>query len=122
MYLKGDAKLWWRVKYEDMRAGLCRIDTWEDLKKELQTQFLPENVGFIVRRNLRNLRQTGSVQEYVKVFVALMLDLRDMSENDKLYQFMDGLQPWARNELSRRGVMELAVAQTMAERLEDFSP
>ena len=27
MYLKGDAKLWWRVKYEDMKVGICRIDT-----------------------------------------------------------------------------------------------
>ena len=57
----------------------------------------------------------------MKAFATLMLDLCDMNENDTLYQFMEGLQTWARNELPRRRVKELAVAQTMAERLEDFS-
>ena len=31
MYLSGDAKLWWRSRYADIRAGVCQIDTWEDL-------------------------------------------------------------------------------------------
>lgn len=44
MYLTGDAKLWWRTKYDDISNNRCTIDTWEDLKRELKSQFFPENV------------------------------------------------------------------------------
>nr|CAD1839580.1 unnamed protein product [Ananas comosus var. bracteatus] len=122
MYLDGDAKLWWRTRYEDIQEGRCTIDTWEDLKKELKAQFLPENVEFIARRNLRRLQQTGSIREYVKQFSALMLDIRDMSEKDKLFHFLEGLKPWAQAELRRQNIKDLAAAQGAAERLTDYSP
>jgi hypothetical protein len=80
MYFLRDAKLWWRTRYEDIQAGRCVVDTWDDLKRELKV--LPENVEFIARRNLRRLQQTGSIREYVKQFSALMLDIRDMSEKE----------------------------------------
>ncbi|KAA0060454.1 uncharacterized protein E6C27_scaffold22G002810 [Cucumis melo var. makuwa] len=49
MHLSKDAKLWWRSRYIDMQEGRCTIDTWDTLKKELRSQFFPENV----RRKLR---------------------------------------------------------------------
>lgn len=121
MYFLRDAKLWWRTRYEDIQAGRCVVGTWDDLKRELKAQFLPENVEFIARRNLRRLQQTGSIREYVKQFSALMLDIRDMSEKDKLFHFLEGLKPWARAELERRAVQDLASAQAAAERLTDYS-
>ncbi|KAG9438907.1 hypothetical protein H6P81_021205 [Aristolochia fimbriata] len=42
-----------------------------------------------------------------------------MTEKDKLFFFMDGLQPWAEQELQRRGVRHLASALAAAERLVD---
>ena len=47
MYLSANAKVWWRTKYDDIQNGRCTIKTWEDLKRELKTQFLPENVAYI---------------------------------------------------------------------------
>ena len=44
MYLSGDAKLWWRTKYDGIQHGRCTIDNWEDLKRELKAQFFLENV------------------------------------------------------------------------------
>ncbi|KAJ7947141.1 Retrotransposon protein, putative, Ty3-gypsy subclass [Quillaja saponaria] len=102
MYLAGDAKLWWRTKYVDIQDGRCVIDTWEDLRRELKAQFFPENVEYIARRNLRELKQTGTIREYVKRFAGLMLDIRDMSEKDKMFYFLEGLKPWARAELQRQ--------------------
>ncbi|KAJ7947138.1 Retrotransposon protein, putative, Ty3-gypsy subclass [Quillaja saponaria] len=99
MYLAGDAKLWWRTKYVDIQDGGCVIDTWEDLRRELKAQFFLENVEYIARRNLRELKQTGTIREYVKRFAGLMLDIRDMSEKDKMFYFLEGLKPWARTEL-----------------------
>ena len=49
MYLSGDAKLWWRTKYNDIQRNVCTIATWEDLKKELKMQFFPKNVDYIAR-------------------------------------------------------------------------
>ncbi len=93
MYLTGDAKLWWRTKYAERESGHSTINSWDDLKRELKNQFLPENVEFIARRKLRQLRQTGTVRDYVKQFSALMLDIRDMSEKDKLFYFIVVLKP-----------------------------
>ena len=121
MYLTGDAKLWWRTKYNDIQEKRCIINSWQDLKKELKAQFLPENVDYIARRNLRELKQTGTIRDYVKAFSALMLDIRDMSEKDKLFYFLEGLKPWARMELHRQRVLDLATAQSAAERLTDYT-
>ncbi|XP_077242396.1 uncharacterized protein LOC143882895 [Tasmannia lanceolata] len=119
MYLSDDAKLWWRTCYEEIEAGRCIIDSWEDMKRELKAQFMPENVEFIARKNLRRLQQTGSIREYVKKFSTLMLDIKSMSEEDKLFQFMEGLKPWSQTELRRRGVQNLATAMIEAEKLFD---
>ncbi|KAL0462642.1 UNVERIFIED_CONTAM: hypothetical protein Slati_0151800 [Sesamum latifolium] len=74
-----------------------------------------------IRRALRKLEHTGSMQDYVKSFLALMLDIRDMSEKDKLFTFMEGLKPWPRLELQHQWVTDLGSAMTVAERLTDFA-
>ncbi|TYK22735.1 uncharacterized protein E5676_scaffold1163G00650 [Cucumis melo var. makuwa] len=51
MYLCEDAKLWWRSRYMDIQEGRYTIDTWDVLKKELRSQFFPENVEILARRN-----------------------------------------------------------------------
>ena len=121
MYLSGDAKVWWRIKYDDMQHGRCVIATWDDLKREIKTQFFPENVPYLARHQLRELKQTGTVCRYVKKFLGLMLDIKDMSEEDKLFYFLEGLKPWARTDLQRQRVQDLATAQTTAERLTDYA-
>ncbi|ERM93877.1 hypothetical protein AMTR_s00139p00059080 [Amborella trichopoda] len=108
--LTGDAKLWWRTRYEDVQSRPCKIDTWEDLKRELKTQFLPPNVESLSWKSLKKLKQTGSIRDYVKQFSTLMLDIRDMTKKDKLSYFLDGLQLWPEAELQRRLVQDLASA------------
>ncbi|KAL0319928.1 UNVERIFIED_CONTAM: hypothetical protein Sradi_5254300 [Sesamum radiatum] len=50
-----------------------------------------------------------------------MLDIRDMSEKDKLFTFMEGLKSWARLVLQRQRVTDLGSAMAAAERLTDFA-
>nr|CAD1833663.1 unnamed protein product [Ananas comosus var. bracteatus] len=120
-----DMEQYFRVVQPDnkeSKGGRCTIDTWEDLKKELKAQFLPENVKFIAWRNLRRLhQQTGSIRDYVKQFSVLMLDIRDMSKKDKLFDFVEGLKPWAQAELRRQNIKDLVAAQGAAERLTNYS-
>ena len=47
---------------------------------------------------LKRLKQIGAVRDYVKDFSSLMLDIKNMYDEDKLLNFMFGLQGWAHIE------------------------
>ena len=105
---------------DDASAGRPRIETWEALKKELKDQFLPCNTAWVARESLKKLRHTGTVRDYVKDFSSLMLDIKDMSDMDKLFNFLSGLQPWAQAELRRQGIKDLPTAMAAADGLVDY--
>ena len=110
MYLIGDAKLWWGTRVrEDSEPGRSQVVEWETLKKELKDQFLPTNARWLVRESLKGLKHTDSVRDYVKEFSSLMLKIRNMSDEDKLFNFVSRLQGWAQKELQRQGVRDLPV-------------
>lgn len=119
-YLEDDAKLWWKIQVAEIEAGRITIDTWEQMKEAMKKQFFPQNVEYDARRKLRELKHTGAIREYVKSFSACLLQITDMSEKDKFFTFMEGLKPWARNELNRQRVQDLAQAVQVAEGLVDF--
>ena len=77
--------------------------------------FYLENINYLARRKLRDLRQIGTVQDYVKQFRMIMLDIRDMMEKGKLFYFIDGLLWDTVIELQRRRVQKLADMLTVAE-------
>ncbi|KAG6520607.1 hypothetical protein ZIOFF_017666 [Zingiber officinale] len=56
----------------------------------------------------------------VSEFTSLMLDISNMSEEDKLYNFLYGLQPWAQIELRRQNVRDLPGAFIAADALANF--
>ena len=62
----------------------------------------------------------GTVQDYVKEFSSLMLDIKNMSEEDKLFNFVYGLQAWAQTELRRQGVKDLPATMATADCLVDY--
>ncbi|KAL2925724.1 MAGUK p55 subfamily member 7 [Bienertia sinuspersici] len=103
MFLSEDAKLWWRSRCEsDRSAGLPPIETWEGMKGELRRHFLPNNTSWVAREKLRNLKHVTTIRDYVKEFMSLLLDIKGMSEEDKLFHFVSGLKPWAQIELRRQ--------------------
>ena len=59
----------------------------------MKTQLFPTNVKYMARCQLIHLKQISSIWEYVKKFLALMLDIRDMSKKDKMFIFLEGLKP-----------------------------
>lgn len=44
-----------------------------------------------------------------------------MSENDSLFLFIDGLQGWAKTEIRRCNVQDLALAIAITETFTDYS-
>ncbi|KAK4384538.1 hypothetical protein Sango_3051000 [Sesamum angolense] len=121
MYLTGDVKLWWRTCLsDDASSNRDKIETWAVLKKELKDKFLPCNTSWSARESLWKSKHTGTVRDYVKEFSSLMLDVWNMSEEDKLFNFLSGLQTWAQTELRRQGVKDMLSVITAADRLVDF--
>nr|QCS14309.1 hypothetical protein [Phalaenopsis equestris] len=121
LYLSDIAMLWWRRRKGDVERGLCTMSTFNDFKRELKKQFYPENAEDVARARLRRLKQEGLIQGYIKEFTSLVLEIPDISDKDALFNFMDELQHWAKTELRRRGVQDLATAIAVAESLVDYS-
>ncbi|KAK2984794.1 hypothetical protein RJ640_004619 [Escallonia rubra] len=53
-------------------------------------------------------------------FTTLMLHIPNMAEEDLLFNFVDGLQSWAKKELQRRGVKDVDEAIAIAESLTEY--
>ncbi|KAE8681907.1 hypothetical protein F3Y22_tig00111298pilonHSYRG00053 [Hibiscus syriacus] len=111
-----------RKKHANIERGACRLDTWDEFKKELKKHFYPENVVYEARKKLRELKQRGIMWDYVKEFTTLILQIPNMSEDDLLFYFIDGLQGWAKQEIHRRDVrmVDEAIAIAIAESVVDF--
>ena len=104
----------------DAKSRRPQIITWETLKNELKDQFLHTNIAWVARESLKMLRHTGLVRDYVKEFSSLMLDMKNMLEKDKLFNFMFELQWWAEMELRRQGVRDLPTTMTIVDCLVDY--
>jgi hypothetical protein len=87
------------VEYLVVGRTIEKIEKWEEMKEALKAQFGPGNQAWIARNNLLALKHAGKIQAYIKEFTRLMLEIKDMSEEDKLFHFMNGMQPWAQSEL-----------------------
>ncbi|XP_039017600.1 uncharacterized protein LOC120148589 [Hibiscus syriacus] len=89
-----------RTRCNDVKCGNAAIETWAEFQVEFKEQFYPEYTEDEARSKLRRLKQEGSLREHVQKFVELMLQVLNLSEEDGFFTFMDGLKPWAKNELS----------------------
>lgn len=85
------------------------------VKREFKGQFLLGNASWLARENLKKLKHDGSVKDYVKEFSSLMLDIKNMADEDKLFNFILGLQPWAQTELRRQVVRDLPAANGLVD-------
>ena len=92
LYLTDTTTLWWRWRFTDMEKVICTVETWEDFKREIMRQFYPEDVAYLARKNMRHLKHTGSIRDYIKEFFLLMLEIHNMTEEDLLFNFMDNLE------------------------------
>lgn len=45
------------------------------------------------------LQHKGSIQDYVKEFTKVLLEILDYLEKEALFAFMDGLQRWTKRKI-----------------------
>uniref|UniRef100_A0A2N9ELD0 Protein kinase domain-containing protein n=1 Tax=Fagus sylvatica TaxID=28930 RepID=A0A2N9ELD0_FAGSY len=69
-------------KVQRIRNGKRKVQEWVKMKKELQKQFLAFNYMQTLYRNLHNLRQQSSMDDYTEKFyeLNLRLDLQEFEE------------------------------------------
>nr|CAN78304.1 hypothetical protein VITISV_044014 [Vitis vinifera] len=87
-----DNFLWHIERYFEAITSIDEVaKTWEDFKKEIKRQFYLEDVAYLARKNIRYLKHTDSIRDYVKEFSSLMLGIPNMIEKELLFNFMDNL-------------------------------
>ncbi|MBA0671342.1 hypothetical protein Goklo_029699, partial [Gossypium klotzschianum] len=64
------------------------------------------------RAKLQGITHQGTVGEYVREFKELMLQVSEVTEEEALLTFQNGLKPWVRQEVEKRGVQKLSKAMT----------
>ncbi|KAH9617444.1 hypothetical protein KSS87_013192, partial [Heliosperma pusillum] len=92
----------------------------EALKKILKDHFYPKNTEFVAQKKLKEVKHTNSIRDYVREFSACMLEISDMSETVRTFEFINGLKRWAQQEVMRQNRRTLSAAISAAERLLDF--
>lgn len=114
--LKGLALQWWQ-NHCLLHPGLGL--TWEQFKEEVRRRFQPVEASRTARVNLRSLKQgSKSVSEYCSAFYEQLQLIHDMSEADKVENFMMGLNSSIYAEVDRRDPLTLQDAMTYAQRTE----
>ncbi|KAL4312479.1 hypothetical protein GQ457_01G019580 [Hibiscus cannabinus] len=116
-YLTDAALIWWRRRFDDVKRGSTEIGTWKEFRTEFKDHYYPVHAERDAQIRMRHIKQEGSIKEYVREFSELMLEIPNLTQEDALINFMDGLQRWVRTELERRGVTEISKALTVAESL-----
>ena len=92
LYLSKLSILWWKSKESDIKKGTCTLNTWEQFREEFKKAFFPNNVIYEAKRKFRELKQKGSVRAYVREFTTLTLQTPNLTDDDMLFHFLDGLQ------------------------------
>ena len=76
-----------------MHRGKTKVQSWVKMKKELSDQFLPYNYTQQLYQTLHNLKQIGTVEEYVDRFHQLIARINLMESEDQLVaHFISGLK------------------------------
>ena len=96
-FFKDNAALWWRsvitARQNAAGQGQAIQVTWVDFETLVRNQFRPVNADRIARERLAALRQKTSVAAYTHEFRAIVLDLPEMGEADRLFAYIRGLKP-----------------------------
>ncbi|GJX16759.1 RNA-directed DNA polymerase, eukaryota [Tanacetum coccineum] len=115
-YLKDTAALWWRRRYGDIKRGTATIDTWAEFVADFKKQFYPKNAKNEAKSRLCKLKQSGTIREYVKEFITLVLEIPELSNQDSLL-----LSLCTRRESSRDCPKKASLNEMSAHEEEDAS-
>ncbi|GKB74461.1 putative retrotransposon gag domain, aspartic peptidase domain protein, partial [Tanacetum coccineum] len=87
----------------EMEQYLKGVNVVDDASKiKMATRYLKDTATlWWRRRRFHKLKQSGTIREYVKEFTTLVLEILELSDQDSLIYFLDGLQGWAKTDTRR---------------------
>ena len=112
--LRDEALLWYRSSYENWDPTTPL--TWEILCAAMRQYFAPPNEDCRLQDEWANLRQYGTVFEYVSVLTALAMGIPGLSQTQILDKFIRGLKPKTRIEVELRDPRTTDEAYRLADR------
>ena len=119
--LEGEAATWWQAQSLD-RTGFKELRTnWARFKQAITDYFTPVNSRKQARDRLAALRQTTSVRAYATEFRKVILEIGNVSEDEKLDRFIRGLKFNVRKEVELREPQTLTEAIGISERYDSIS-
>ena len=93
--MRKNASTWWEnLKRQHERDGKKKIQTWENMKKELKMKYLPLNYRQDIYLKIQNFKQQDlSVEEYSTEFENLIIN-GDLQEFEKqvIARYLVGLR------------------------------
>jgi len=108
-----DGALHWYLNQQKEDGGLP-WENWKEFEEALQNAFQPPHYQKYLRKQLYQLKQTGSALKYVTDFRNIVEQVKDMSETDKIMTFMEGLRPATQAEVDYHMPERLEEAMKMA--------
>lgn len=103
MYLANDVMLWSCRQFGEAKKGQCNLKTREGFVRKLKTQFHPEQVECLARKQHREASRIPYDGSNTPGRLKSM-SITNRGKEDRLFFFLDELLPWANKELVRRDV------------------
>ena len=98
--LRDEALLWYRSSYEQWNPATPL--TWEILRTAMREYFAPPNEDRRLQDEWANLKQHGSVFEYVSVLRVLAMQISGLTQTQILDKFIRGLKSKTKIEVKLR--------------------
>lgn len=90
--LEAAAGTWWRFKKTQADEAGTQF-TWDNFTTQIKTQFGRMNEAFSARAELKAIKQTSSVEDYIHRFSEINMRILDMTHIDRIFNFVAGLKP-----------------------------
>lgn len=119
-YLEHKAGLWFQSWCTSIGDPSGASITWNQFCDAIKKQYRPVNANQQARLELRSLKQKGKVSTYDSLFDSLMLRIDNMGEPDKIENYIFGLKPRVRYEVSRQNPTTLLQAKELASIADQF--
>ena len=114
--LSGAAATWWRYHKISVRNGIShKLENWEEFREAILAHFRPENAERLAREKLQRCTQQGSVRDFNQRFQLLMVEIPEMHEKDRVYQYLTGLKSAVRLQVELHYPRTLREAMELAE-------
>ena len=115
-WLKDAAQDWW--DHEDKTD--IHNWKWEDFVERLRDRYRPQMPAELARQRLRTLRQRGRVHTYCEEFLRIVQRIPGRSEEDKIFDFKEGLDKQLAAKVAEYKPATLHEAMEIAVRTEPY--